>query len=184
MRHHELKGKTVTQSESNADDLSQFVGDWTLDPEATSVTFRTKAMWVFPVKGTMKALSGEAHVSADAPVRGTLVIDAASVDTKNKKRDIHLRTKDFFEVEAHPTLVYTANGGHQNGADEVDVTGELTVVGKSQPVTLHAKVNVSGNTATLTTQVEIDRSQWGLNWAKMGAGLKNQVEIEAHFNRA
>lgn len=174
----------MTQTESTADDLSQFVGDWTLNPDQSSVTFRTKAMWVLPVKGTMKALSGEAHVGADAAVSGSLVLDAASVDTKNKKRDIHLRTKDFFEVETYPTLTFTATGGRPTGDGEVDVTGELTVHGQSRPVTLHAKVAVSGNTATLSTQVDIDRSEWGLKWAKMGSGLKNQVEIEAQFNRS
>lgn len=170
-------------NESTIGDLSGLAGDWTLDPAQTSVTFRTKAMWAFPVKGTMTALSGAAHVSG-SDVHGTLVIDAASVDTKNKKRDAHLRTKDFFEVETHPTLVFTATGGHRSGDGHVDITGEFTVRGVSLPLTLHADVEVSGHTATLTTHFEIDRSQWGLTWTKMGAGLNNQVEIRAHFTRA
>jgi polyisoprenoid-binding protein YceI len=173
----------MAMHESTAGDLSDFAGDWTLNPEQTSVIFHTKAMWVFPVKGTMRALSGDAHVSG-SDVTGTLVIDAASVDTKNKRRDTHLRTKDFFEVETHPTLVFTATGGHQSGDGHVDITGEFTVRGTSLPLTLHADVQVSGNTATVSTQFEIDRSQWGLSWAKMGAGVKNQVEIRAQFTRA
>ncbi len=68
-------------------------------------------MWIVPVKGTAKALSGDGHVGADGSVQGTLVIDAASINTKNKKRDAHLRTDDFFEVDKYPTLTFTVDGG-------------------------------------------------------------------------
>jgi polyisoprenoid-binding protein YceI len=165
-------------------DLSRLAGSWVLDPEKTTVTFRTKAMWVLPVKGTAKALSGDAQISPDAAVKATLVIDAASFDTKNKKRDDHLRSEDFLEVVKYPTIVFTANGGRPAGAGRVEITGVLTVHGATQPLTLQAEVTGSENSATVSTEVEIDRSLWGLSWAKMGAGLKNQVAIRAHFNRA
>jgi polyisoprenoid-binding protein YceI len=174
----------VTQADSTSDAIAPHVGDWTLNPDQTSVAFRTKAMWVMPVTGTVKALSGEGHVAADGSLHGTLVLNAVSISTKNKKRDAHLRTADFFEVDTYPTLTFTADGGRLTGAGEAEITGVFTVHGRSQPLTLQAKVNSSGNTTTVSTTIEIDRSQWGLNWAKMGAGLKNQVEIHAHFDRA
>jgi polyisoprenoid-binding protein YceI len=183
-RNHRLqKGAHVTSTETSTTNLSRLPGTWALDPEKTTVTFRTKALWVLPVRGTAKALSGEAQVSADA-VTGTLVIDAASFDTKNKKRDDHLRSEDFLEVVKYPTIVFTTNGARPTGAGRVEIAGELTVHGRTQPVALQAQVSGSGNSATVSTEVEIDRSLWGISWAKMGTGLKNEVAIRAHFNRA
>ena len=173
----------MTSTNSTSNSLSGLSGTWTLNPAKTTVDFRTKAMWVLPVKGTAKALNGEAQIGADGAVKGTLVIDAASFDTKNKKRDDHLRSEDFFEAIKYPTITFTANGGRVVGSDRVEVTGELTVRGRSQPLTLLADLSHSGRSATVATEVEIDRSLWGVSWAKMGAGMKNQLVIRAHFDR-
>ena len=93
-----------------------FTGTWALNPERTSVTFRTKAMWVLPVKGTAKALAGDAEITPGGAVTGTLVIDAASFDTKNTKRDDHLRSEHLLEVAKYPTIVFKATGGRPVGA--------------------------------------------------------------------
>jgi polyisoprenoid-binding protein YceI len=165
-------------------DLSAFAGSWTLDPARTSVEFHTKAMWVFPAKGTARALEGGGTVRADGGLEGTLVIDAASIDTGNKKRDEHLRTADFFEVEKYPTITFTVTGTSIGSAGTVELTGNLTVHGQTRPVTLTADVSAAGDSVTVTTEVDVDRSEWGLTWAKMGAGLKNRVVISAQFDRA
>jgi hypothetical protein len=60
-------------------DLNRFTGTWTLDPQKTSIAFRTKAMWIFTVNGTAKALSGHAAISPDGRATGALIIDAASL---------------------------------------------------------------------------------------------------------
>jgi polyisoprenoid-binding protein YceI len=175
----------ASTNNSTAGALSRYTGTWRLDPAKTTVDFRTKAMWVLPVKGIAKALSGEAQIGADGDAKGTLVIDAGSFDTKNKRRDDHLRTADFFEVVKYPTITFTADSVRSTGAGHLEVDGVLTVHGRSQPVTLKAEVSADGgSSATVATEVEIDRSLFGLSWSKMGAGLKNQVTIRAHFNRA
>jgi polyisoprenoid-binding protein YceI len=173
----------MSSADTTAIDLTPFTGTWALDSERTSVTFRTKAMWVFSVKGTAQALGGNARIAPDGAVTGTFVIDAGSIDTKNKKRDDHLRTKDFFEVANYPTIVFDATGGRPVGPGLVQISGVLTIHGQTQPVTLKAQVSRSGNSATVSTEVEIDRSRWGMSWAMMGTSLKNQVAIRAHFNR-
>jgi polyisoprenoid-binding protein YceI len=172
------------KSTDTTSDLSRFTGTWALDPERTSVTFRTQAMWVVPVKGTAKALAGGAEITPDGAVTGTLVIDAASFDTKNRKRDDHLRSEDFLEVAKYPTIVFKVTGGRPAGGDLVEISGLLTVHGQTQSMTLQAEVGGSGNSAMVSTEVEIDRRLWGVSWAKMGARLKNQVAIRAHFDRA
>lgn len=95
----------------NVLDLSDFAGTWKLDPDRTSIEFHTRALWVIPAKGTFRSLEGVGTVTADGSIAGTLVIDAASVDTKNKKRNAHLRTADFLEVESFPTITYEVTSG-------------------------------------------------------------------------
>jgi polyisoprenoid-binding protein YceI len=173
----------MTSPNETTVDLSAFAGSWTLDPSQTSVEFHTKAMWVVNVKGTFKAIEGGGTVGADGGVTGSIVLDAASVDTRKKKRDDHLRTADFFEVNSFPTITVTVTGAHPKEAGKVDLTGTLTIHGTTRPLALRADVSVTEVSATVSTEVDIDRSEWGITWAKMGAGLKNHVVINARFTR-
>jgi polyisoprenoid-binding protein YceI len=100
----------VTSNE-NPVEWRDFVGKWMLDPDRTSIVFHTKAMWVFPAKGTARAIEGVGTMGTDGGLSGSLVVDAASIDTKNRKRDAHLRTADFFEVETFPTINFEATSG-------------------------------------------------------------------------
>jgi polyisoprenoid-binding protein YceI len=174
----------VKTTNTTSGGLSRLAGNWELDPDKTSVTFRTKAMWVVPIKGIAKALNGDAQVDPDgATTKGTLVIDAGSFDTKNKKRDDDLHSEEFLEVAKYPRIIFTADDGRQTGASQVEITGMLAIHGKSQPLTLQAELAESGNSATVSTLVQIDRRLWGVSkGAKMGAG-RTQVEIHAHFDR-
>lgn len=166
-------------------DLNRFTGTWTLDPQKTSIAFRTKAMWIFTVNGTAKALSGDAAISPDGRAEGALVIDAASFDTKNKKRDDHLRTGEILDAARHPNIIFEATDARPDGAGLLEIKGRLTVRGKTLPLTLHGQISGSKESATVSTEVEIDRGLWGVTWgAKMGAGLKNRVTVSAHFDRA
>jgi polyisoprenoid-binding protein YceI len=164
-------------------DLSTFTGSWKLDPGHTSIVFITKAMWVLTVRGAFTATEGSGTVGADGSVSGSIVIDAASVDTKKKKRDDHLRTADFFEVDAHPTITFSLTEAHPKGAGKVDLAGTLTIRGTTRPVTLAADVSSTDGSAIVATEFDIDRSEWGLKWAKLGAGLQNHVVINARFTK-
>ena len=175
----------ATDEPTNAGPLASTTGTWQLDPSATTVELRTKAMWgLAKVKVVFKPTSGGGTVGADGTVAGTLVIDAASVDTKNKKRDKHLRGSDFFEVETYPTFTYTATGARPATGNQAMVTGTLTVHGKSRPLDVPVTVTEAGpNQVLVTGEVEIDRSDWGLTWAKGGTRLINQVTVAAVFTR-
>jgi polyisoprenoid-binding protein YceI len=165
--------------------LSEAAGTWALDPSATKIELRTKAMWVLPVKVTFRAAGGGGTVSEDGGVNGSLSIDASSVDTGNKKRDDHLRSADFFETENHAQFVYTATGVSPAGPDQIKVNGTLTVRGQTRPLDVLATVSQSSsNSATLNAEFELDRSQWGVTWSKMGARLINQVKVSARFTKA
>ncbi len=174
----------MTSPSQNSPDVADFTGNWKLDPERTSIAFHTKAMWVLPAKGTFRAVEGAGTVAADGGITGTLVIDAASVDTKNKKRDTHLRTADFFDVEAYPTFTYEATGGRLAGPGKVDLSGTLTIHGVTKPLAVSADLGAAGELVTVSAEVEIDRSAWGISATPFGAGLKNRVVVSAQFRKA
>jgi polyisoprenoid-binding protein YceI len=142
-------------------------------------------MWgLAKVQAVFKATEGGGTVDDDGSVSGRLVIDASSVDTKNIKRDNHLRGSDFFEVETYPTFTYTATGTRPATGNQVLVAGTLTVHGESRPLDVPVTVTEAGpNRVLVTGEVEIDRSKWGLTWAKMGARVINRVTVAAVFTR-
>lgn len=165
--------------------LAAYVGAWTLDPAATSITFTTKAMWVLPVKGTLKAVSGKGVATEDGSVTGTLVIDPASVSTGMAKRDAHLLTDDFFAVAKYPTFTYTLTGVKPAADGKLTLVGTFTAVGQTHPLELLATVNsATPGAVTVTAEGDLDRTQWGLAWTKMGAGVHNHLVATAVFTKA
>jgi polyisoprenoid-binding protein YceI len=161
-----------------------YTGTWELDTARTSFEFNTKAMWILNVKGTAKALSGTGTVGADGSVQGKLVIDATSIDTKNKKRDAHLQTSDFFETAQYPTMEFDVTSGKLLDSGTAELTGSLTIHGQTRPLVVVAKVDHDDRSATLKTEIDdLDRKEWGLSWAKMGAGTHNRIVISARFTK-
>ena len=172
------------QQHGTSELLAVSAGTWTLDPAVSTVELHTKAMWgLAKVKATFTALEGSGVVTADGDVTGTLVVDAASVNTGNAKRDEHLRGSDFFEVATYPTFIYTATGATHGPDGVITFTGTLTVHGQTRPLSLTATA-AGTDRVTVTAKAEIDRSQWGLTWAKMGAGLHNRVTVTATFTKS
>jgi polyisoprenoid-binding protein YceI len=66
--------------------ISDLTGTWALDPRRTTIQFQTKAMWVLNVNGTLRGTEGSGAVDGNGQVTGRLVVDANSIDTKNKRR--------------------------------------------------------------------------------------------------
>lgn len=165
--------------------LSTAVGTWTLDPSETTIELHTKAMWgLAKVTGHFTATEGSAVVGSDGSVSGTLVIDAASVNTGTAKRDEHLRTKDFFEVDTYPTFVYAVGAVKPAADGTFAVSGTFTVHGQTRPLDLVATATVTApGRATVTASADIDRTQWGLTWTKMGARVDNHVIVTAVFTK-
>lgn len=110
-------------------DLAGFVGTWKLNTERTSVDFRTRAAWIIPVKGTLQAIRGNVLVGADGRVSGEIVIDPASIDTKTKKRDDHLRSADFFDIAHHPAITFMVAEVRPTPSGNLEVAGNLEVHG-------------------------------------------------------
>jgi polyisoprenoid-binding protein YceI len=161
-------------------------GHWVLDPQKSSVGISHKTMWgLMNVRGTFSELSGEGDVGADGSVIGALEVGTASVDTKNSKRDTHLRSADFFDADAHPRIMFTARNARVEESGGLAVSGDLEVAGTSRPLSFTAKVSeASANSATLTADIAVDRAEFGMSWNQAGM-IKGPatVSIKAHFTR-
>jgi polyisoprenoid-binding protein YceI len=154
-------------------------GRWTLDAESSSVRFSAKAFWgLAPVKGTFKQIRGEGEVPADGrAAHGTLTLQADSLDTAHAKRDKHLRSSHFFDAATHPEVVFTARSITPEGANVVEVMGELTIRGTSQLVTFIAQLtDAESNSLTLSADIELQRTDFGISWNWMGS-LKDTINV-------
>jgi polyisoprenoid-binding protein YceI len=112
-------------------------------------------------------------------------MDLISTNSSRPKRpisrDTHLRTNDFFEVARYPTVTVTVAVGQVTSPGHVERTGTLIMHGQSRPLTIQAEVTTQFDAVTVSSNFSIDRSAWGVTWAKMGAGVANQVVVRAHF---
>jgi polyisoprenoid-binding protein YceI len=161
-------------------------GAWVLDPAGSSVEFVGKAFWgMVPVRGTFGTLSGQGTVGQDGSVSGQLVIDAASLDTKNKKRDTHLRSADFFNVEKYPTVTVTVDSAVLDGSN-LKCTGTMEAAGKSVPISFTATVESTGADAVVLKAVlPMARSTFGMTWQQVPGMVKDATQgtVTARFVR-
>lgn len=144
------------------------LGSWRVDEHAGELGFKVKTMWgLSTVNGRFERYEGELLVTPDG-ARGTLRIDAASLNTGNRKRDTHLRSADFFDIEEHPTVSFELRGT-TSSSPQLMVTGELEVAGKPVPLEFPVTLErLDGDRARLVGEVRVTREQAGLTWNRMG----------------
>lgn len=178
---------STTSANAAGEGTAVAAGQWTLDPDRSSVEISHRHFWgLSKVKGSFSGLHGSGQVGQDGSVSGRFSVDAASVDTKNKKRDDHLRSDDFFSVAEHPEITFEVQAAGPNGGARFLVHGVLTARGVSRPVQVPVTVRDLGNDAlTLEADFEVDRSTHGMTWNKLGVirGQTN-VQVVARFVRS
>src|SRR5438105_9212839 len=136
-----MSSSNDASTEDRATEDRTEAGRWVLDPTASSVAFRHRTLWgLAAVRGTFTGIAGEGESGADGSVRGTLTIDTASLHTKNRVRDRHLRSAAFFAAADHPTITYVVENVRAVGEGGLAVTGTLDVRGMSQPSIVPATV--------------------------------------------
>jgi polyisoprenoid-binding protein YceI len=160
-------------------------GQWVLEPRTSSVRLKSKSIGgLVPVHGVFREVSGSGTVSPEGAVGGTLTVVAASIDTKQAKRDTHLRSADFFDTANHPAITFTADGIQPSGHG-VTVTGSLTVRGRTRPMSFDAVASVrSDGEVWLDAEVGVNRADFGLTWNRLGLiSMANDLTIHAVFTR-
>jgi polyisoprenoid-binding protein YceI len=185
-RRIEANRMTTSAGGQASEAATAFAGPATfqLDPAGSAVSITHKTIWgLVTVRGSFTKVSGSAEILPDGSGRGRLEIDAASIDTKNAKRDEHLRSRDFFNAGEHPQIVVELPKAARQGADSVATTGTLTVAGRARPLTLTARITVATHQViTLTADAEIDRGDFGMSWNQLGMIKgKAHVSVVARF---
>ncbi len=169
-------------------DRSDYVaGTWKLDPAHSELAFTVRHLVISKMRGTFDDFD-VTIVTGDDPSDITVVatVDVASVNTKQKDRDAHLRNSDFFLVEEHPTMDFRSTGIQVDG-DDFTLDGALTLRGVTKPVTLRGEfggVTTDGygqTKAAASATTKIDRQEFGVSWnAALEAGgftLGDEVTI-------
>jgi polyisoprenoid-binding protein YceI len=162
-------------------------GHWVLDPAGSSVGFAVKHFWgAITVRGSFGTIAGDGTVGQDGTVSGALTMDATSLKTRNKQRDQHLRSADFFDVEHHPKVVVTVTAASPAGPDTLACQGTLEAAGHREPIEFTARVNVaSENAVVLHAEIEVDRTKFAMTWSPLRvAAFPARGTVVARFVRS
>ena len=146
------------------------VGTWTVIPEQSSIAFVTRSFWgLLPVKGTFAEFSGQGRLTADGEVFSTVEIKAASLQTGIGKRDDHLRSRDFFDVDNFPLITAEVTALAPGSGASADVAATLTVRGITKPLSLRTLVTVRADGAVaISARGKIDRTQFEVSGNMLG----------------
>jgi polyisoprenoid-binding protein YceI len=160
-------------------------GTWMLDNGRSAVALRSKSMWgLVTVNGVFRELNGTATITPSGEITGHIDVAAGSVDTKNAKRDTHLRSDDFFLSDKYPVITFTLDS-LTPAAEGATVSGMLTVRDQSRPITFPASVGgLDDGAIALDGALQVDRSEFGLTWNRMGTSTKNAITIHAVFTKS
>lgn len=173
---------------------SLFAAQYSVDVAHSQVHFSVAHLSVFKTRGNFTAFSGKVDIDeANKTLRSAEAsISVKSIDTRNEKRDKHLRSKDFFHVKEYPAISFVSKEVKGNGSD-ITVVGDLTIRGVTKEVILTGAYAgaVTGpggkKRAGFTATGKIDRKDFGLTWNKaletggvvVGDEVTIGLEIEA-----
>lgn len=160
---------------------------YTLDPEHTTVAFMVGHVGYADVLGVFGEVEGGFTYDMETQALSGLEVrvGTGSVNTFNEARDGHVRSGDFLDVAAHPVMTFTADGGEPAGPDSGTVTGELTLLGQTLPLTLDVTLNKAepypfGHqrfTLGISARGTLDRGAFGMEYGLAGGMVGDAVEI-------
>lgn len=160
---------------------------WTLDPSGHEVAVRNKTFWgLATVRGVFKTVHGEGVLAEDGTGEGVVTVESASLDTRLVKRDTHLRSGDFFDVERHPTFQFVVDriGPVSADSNEAQVQGTLKVRDIVKPLTFIAHADRRADTVTLSATIPYTRADFGMTWNQLGMmAAKGEISVKLRFTR-
>ncbi len=167
--------------------------EFTADKAHSSVEFKVTHLAISKVRGEFKDFDAGFTFEPGRPELWSVeaTIDAASIDTGNERRDDHLRSADFLDVEQYPTITFRSTGVEMDeDGSRGRLMGDLTIRGVTRPVTMDLEfagmVDFMGTTkAGFEASTTIDRKDYGLTWNKAletgGLVVGDEVEISIHI---
>jgi polyisoprenoid-binding protein YceI len=145
---------------------------WMIDSAHTEVNFSVRHMMISYVRGQFQKLTGTVEFDEANPAntRVDVQIETTSVNTKEEKRDGHLKSPDFFDAEKYPYLIFKSKRVEVKDASHARLIGDLTIRDVTKEVSLDVEYNGSAKSPWGTTnagfsaKTTIRRKDWGLNW--------------------
>jgi polyisoprenoid-binding protein YceI len=168
---------------------------WAIDTDHSSVDFSIRHMMIANVKGTFHNFSAVVEADVTDLTNATIdfKVELSSIDTRNKDRDAHLVSADFFDAEKFPEMTFRSTDIKKNGEGEYNVIGELTIHGITKPETFMVTFEGQGKDpwgnekVGFSAQGTINRADYGLTWNSaletggvlVGDKVKVSLQIEA-----
>ena len=164
--------------------------DWRIDAAHTTVSFKVRHLGVTWVQGEFQRVSGKVRYDRKNPgaAAADIVIDAASINTRNARRDNHLRNDDFLLVEKHPSITFKSKSVKNVSSDSLALVGDLTIRGVTKEVVLKV-ADISGEVTTgrgtvkmgASATTRINRKEFGVKYNRLldagGLVVGNEVRI-------
>jgi polyisoprenoid-binding protein YceI len=146
---------------------------WRIDPSHSQITFSVRHMMISNVRGRFENFTGTVEFDEQAPTTRSSVevqIEAASINTRDERRDAHLKSADFLNAEKYPYLVFKSKRVEAIDAHHGRIIGDLTIRDVAKEVTLdveyagQSKSPWGAISAGFEARAKINRKDWGLNW--------------------
>ena len=164
------------------------------DPSGSTIGFAVH-QFLGATHGKFTRFSGKIEIDREHPENSSVMaqIDVRSIDTRIEKRDDHLRSPEFFNVEKFPQMTFKSRSVKRTGPQSGDILGDLTMHGVTKPITLHVKlvtpINETGRTRWSVTTDPITRRDFNLMFAPTtetisGISQTVAINIEIEAKRA
>lgn len=169
---------------------------WNIDTAHSEVTFSVKHMMVSKVTGSFNVFKGSLEIDENNLDASWVEAEAetSSINTRDERRDGHLRSADFFDAEQNPTIIFKSKKIEKKGGNEYKVLGDLTMHGVTKEVVFDAeyagqvaKDPFGLRRAGLSATTTINRKDFGLGWNQaleaggvmVGENVKIEINLEA-----
>ncbi|HEY9305134.1 MAG TPA: YceI family protein [Mycobacterium sp.] len=145
-------------------------GVWNLVPDKSTIGFKIKNMWgLISVKGHFADFSADGQITGKGAIFGRLDIQTASLRTGIGRRDQHLRSADFFDVERFPEISVVVTAVEPTTGNAADLRATFTIKGVEAPVPLPVRiVLLDDGSVRVSATTEVNRAQFNLDWNRVG----------------
>lgn len=163
---------------------------WQIDLSHSHINFSVRHMMISKARGSFEKFGGTIYFNDANPTQTTvdIEIDVTSINTKDEKRDGHLKSPDFFDAANYPTATFKSSSVEQTSEDTAKLHGDLTIRGITKPVVLdveyagQAQSPWGTTSAGFSAKTSINRKDWDLNWNQAletgGVLVGDKVELE------
>lgn len=165
---------------------------WSNDESHTRITFEVAHLGFSTMPGIFREFDVDFRFDPEAPERSSLAvtIDAAGIDMFHDGLNDHLKGEDFFDVSAHPRLTFVSTDVTPTGDGEARVSGDLTLLGVTQPVIFEVTLNRLGahpfdperQVAGFDAIGVLDRTAFGMDYAAPAVGADVTFRLTGEFS--